>query len=108
MAVYRNPETKERKVLGGGDIPRKARALEAQGWELVKPKGFDPTPQPPDDFLDLPGVNAEIDEALRAVGFDSFDEIRAAADEGLLAISGIGQGRLAQIREALSEGVHGD
>lgn len=49
----------------------------------------------------LPGINTEIAGALAAAGYDTPDAIRAASDEQLLAISGIKEKRLAQIRLAL-------
>jgi ERCC4-type nuclease len=51
----------------------------------------------------LPGINSEIAGALAAAGLDTPDKIRAAGDEELLAISGIKEKRLAQIRTALAE-----
>jgi len=52
---------------------------------------------------DLPGIGNEIADALRNAGFDSVEKIRQASDEQLLAISGIGKGRLETIRAALKE-----
>jgi len=52
---------------------------------------------------DLPGIGNEIADALRNAGFDSVEKIKQASDEQLLAISGIGKGRLETIRAALSE-----
>lgn len=101
--VYRDPETGGRKLLGGGDIPRQARDLEADGWVLVRPAGFDPHPPARDDFVSLDGISDEIAAALNGADLWSFDDLRAASDEALLAISGIGAGRLQTIRGGLAQ-----
>jgi predicted flap endonuclease-1-like 5' DNA nuclease len=49
----------------------------------------------------LPGVGPEIAAALRNAGYGSVAAVAAATDEDLLAIAGIGGGRLRTIREAL-------
>lgn len=55
----------------------------------------------PDFHQLLPGIGVEIMAALAAAGYDGLDKIQAASDADLLAISGIGRGRLRQIREVL-------
>lgn len=40
-------------------------------------------------------------EALLEAGYTADEEVRAASDDDLLALDGIGQGRLAKIREIL-------
>ena len=100
--VYRDPMTGRRRLLGGANVPRQAQALEKAGWVLVRPTGFDPHP-PQDDLAALDGISEEIAGALSALGLRSFDELRAASDETLLGISGIGPGRLRTIRESLSQ-----
>jgi predicted flap endonuclease-1-like 5' DNA nuclease len=50
----------------------------------------------------LPGVGPEIAAALRNAGYKSVAAVAAATDEDLLAIAGIGGGRLRTIREALA------
>lgn len=51
--------------------------------------------------LQLPGIGKEITTALENAGFKTAADIAAASDEDLLAVSGIGHGRLQTIREAL-------
>jgi len=62
-----------------------------------------PPKQPAPSKLDLPGVGAEIYDALINAGFDSIDKLKTASDSQLLSISGIGKGRLDSIRTALGE-----
>lgn len=57
--------------------------------------------------LAIPGISGEIVAALAAAGYDTPDKITAAHDEELMAIPGIKQGRLAQIRAALAD-IHTD
>ena len=49
-------------------------------------------------FLDGHGSESDI-TALVEAGFDTPRRIKAASDEQLLAIPGIGQGKLAALRE---------
>ncbi len=103
MPTYKNPETGARKVLGGSNVPQKARGLESQGWVLVKPRGYNPWPQPVrDDFALLEGVSEDIAEALHDAGYARFDDLAAASDDDLLAVSGIGPGRLEKVRRGLA------
>lgn len=108
--VFRNPETGERKILGGSDRNRKAKALLAAGWELVR--GVDIVQVEEEeraeaeraaiaDLVEIPGIDDEIAQALRAAGFSGPGDLQAADDQDLLAISGIGKGRLTQIRTYL-------
>lgn len=50
----------------------------------------------------LPLITPEINEALADAGYTSIEAVQAASDETLLAVPGIGKGRLKTIREATS------
>lgn len=52
----------------------------------------------------LPGVNTEILGALVHAGYTTIEQVRAASDAELLAISGIGPVRLAKIRGIIHNG----
>jgi len=62
--------------------------------------------QQPDPRLDIPGIDVEIAEALRAQGFDDLDALREATNTELLAIAGIGRARLQKIRDYFAEEVN--
>jgi predicted flap endonuclease-1-like 5' DNA nuclease len=123
--VYENPETGERRHLAIGGRNETARQLEEAGWVLKYPLDFDPwPPEAPEEsesdeerdgeevsrsralseseLVQIEGISTEIAQALRSAGLETRDELDAASDEELLAISGIGEGRLAMIREALT------
>lgn len=46
-------------------------------------------------------VGSDVAASLRAGGFDTPDAVRDASDDDLRAVSGIGEGRLAKIRDAV-------
>lgn len=52
----------------------------------------------------IEGIGAEIRGALAAVGIETAEQLRNADDRALLAISGIGVKRLAEIRAAVASG----
>ena len=52
--------------------------------------------------LRVKGVGPEIQAVLAAFGYYTLDDLRAATDEELLAVSGIGGRLLAKIRKQLS------
>jgi len=78
------------------------------GW-LVKVGEIEPKAPAPPDVDDAPfeaallrgKVGDEIADLLIGAGYTSVDLVRAAVDDDLLAIDGIGAKRLAAIREAL-------
>lgn len=47
------------------------------------------------------GLDAEVTKILKDAGYDGPDEIRAASDEDLLAVKGIGPKKLDEIRQAV-------
>jgi DNA-directed RNA polymerase alpha subunit len=49
------------------------------------------------------GIDDQIARALRQAGINTIEKIKQASDEELLAISGIGAARLAEIRAALED-----
>jgi hypothetical protein len=55
----------------------------------------------PRPLCDIDGIGAEIRGALAAVGIETVEQLRHADDRALLAISGIGAKRLADIRAAV-------
>lgn len=52
---------------------------------------------------DVPGIGEEIASALSHAGYRTITDVIAASDMELLAISGIGAGRLARVRQALAD-----
>ncbi len=73
-----------------------------------------PLPPPPTDLpdagiiglelFDIPGLNRETVGALVGIGITTFADVRAATDETLLAVPGIGPVRLAKIKEFIRRG----
>lgn len=61
-----------------------------------------------DELLTLPGVNIEVAMVLHALGIHTLADVRAASDDVLLGIPGIGEARLNQIRKHLSAEVGGE
>lgn len=49
----------------------------------------------------LSPMDQDVAEALVAAGYESLNEVRAASDEDLLDIKGIGPAKLKEIREAV-------
>ncbi len=54
-----------------------------------------------DDFTRIPTINSELACMLQTYGYNTFEDLRRAADADLLKLSGIGPGRLARIRAYL-------
>lgn len=48
-----------------------------------------------------PAISQRIHEALWGAGFDTLEKLRAASDEELLAVPGVGRSTLTHIRTAL-------
>lgn len=84
---YRNPATGRTVEIGANEGVRR-RILERSGWRRVgTPAGL---------AEDLPGR-----DVLAAHGYTSAEMVRAARDDDLLALPGIGPATLAKLREAL-------
>ncbi len=54
-----------------------------------------------DDFAKIPYISGEIADILRLAGYASFDDLRQATDEALLALPSLAAGRLKSIRKFL-------
>lgn len=99
MTVYQSPtDPGTRKRVDEGYAERCA-ALEKAGWRAV-----DADVATWDDFTAIDGIHAEINAALHAAGFATFDDLRAASSADLLAVAGIGRQRLQLIREYVEAG----
>lgn len=55
-------------------------------------------------FEDVPGVGPETAANIRTQGFLTESDVRAASDEGLLAVSGVGPDTVENIREFVARG----
>ena len=65
------------------------------------PRGDDPgadDEEPEVPFEDVPGIGPETARNLRMRGFATADDVRAAGDEEILAVPGVGPKNLANIR----------
>jgi ERCC4-type nuclease len=62
------------------------------------------TPEDKAGLVALPGIDSEIATALHAAGYSTEAAVRAASDKELIDIPGIGEKRLADIRDALKKG----
>lgn len=60
-----------------------------------------PAPKVGRPLDEIEGIGAEIRGALAAVGIETVEQLKNADDRALLAISGIGVKRLAEIRAAV-------
>lgn len=65
----------------------------------------DPTLQPDDNenLEGFAGLSSDVVIDLNAAGYRTKDDLRAASDEDLDAVPGVGQGRISAIREALAD-----
>jgi len=55
----------------------------------------------PQPLTEINGIGQELMRALQAVGLTTAEQVRRADDRALLAIAGIGQKRLLEIRAAV-------
>ena len=85
------------------------RLLERAGWSAQsEAPAAPPAPDPeapavgPDTVHEV--FDPKLADLLDDAGYWALDKLRSASDDDLLAISGIGQAKLAHIREVLSGG----
>lgn len=99
MVTLQNKSTGERRTWATDNADIVAR-LVRRGWVAVDAL---PSPAPVvASPLELAGRDGgQVAELLRAAGYTTLEQIRAASDESLLAINGIGARRLADIRTAV-------
>lgn len=100
---YRNPKTGAEQKVGAWEVARR-KMLEQAGW--VKVERPDPEETPPtapdtpcDPLAAIPYINNELAQALNQAGFWTFASLVQASDAELLAVPGIGPGRLRAIRK---------
>lgn len=75
-------------------------------FEVAEDSDDDGEPEKPnvedyDDFASLTGVGGATEDNLYDAGYETFGDLRAASDEDLLAIDGIGESALDSIRDDL-------
>ena len=85
------------------------RLLERAGWSAQSDApAAPPVPEPEASTVGPDTVHEVFDpklaDLLDDAGYWALDKLRSASDDDLLAISGIGQAKLAHIREVLSGG----
>jgi predicted flap endonuclease-1-like 5' DNA nuclease len=99
LADYRGVLTGEQFFTAGEhDLPGgMAQALINEGRAELAERD-----EPTGEKQSIPGVGEEIAAALWNAGYKSLADIAAAPDADLLKISGIGKGRLKQIRESIN------
>ena len=104
MVTLQNKRTGEQRTWATDNADIVAR-LVRRGWVVVDAS---PSPAPVVAApvaaapLELTGRDGgQVVELLRAAGYTTLEQIRAASDESLLAINGIGARRLADIRTAV-------
>ena len=104
MIIYTHPKYDHVQEVDPRETVR-IRLLERAGWSVrgakpVSPDIFvvsDEPPLFPDSASNL--FDAKLAELLEDAGYRWVSDIRAASDDDLLAISGIGAAKLAHIRE---------
>ncbi len=99
MVTLQNKRTGEQRTWATDNADIVAR-LVRRGWVVADAL---PSPAPVVAApLELTGRDGgQVVELLRAAGYTTLEQIRAASDETLLAINGIGARRLADIRTAV-------
>lgn len=90
------------KLEGGANEP----AAELQ-YPDVPPEGPpegepEAAPAESSSLEDIDGIGPDLAQKLKEAGYHSPDDLRNASDEELLAIDGLGNARLKQIREDLA------
>lgn len=83
------------------------KLLDIGVFEVVNDVDNDGDPEQPnaedfDNFASLDGVGPATEDNLYDAGYETFDDLRAASDEDLLAIDGIGQSALDSIQDDLN------
>jgi hypothetical protein len=100
LADYRGHLTNEQYYTAGEwDLPAAIAGALVEAGRAVQLKPDAPT----GEKRRLPGVDEKIANALWQAGYKTLQAIADASDDELLAVSGIGKARIAQIREALND-----
>lgn len=77
--------------------------VEAEPEPVVASRTVQTPPPATQDADVIPGVTVAQRDALVAAGFETTDDIRAATDDDLLAVDGIGHATVERLREATKE-----
>jgi hypothetical protein len=94
------------KIASGGEFDHVV-AVRVLATELIKLQAILGSQQPPEDqTLIVPTLaealgNSRLASVLIKAGFTTLEAVRDAADDDLLAVSGVNEKGLAQIREKL-------
>lgn len=81
--------------------PKKEAAPKAEEAKTEEAPAAESEAAPAGGVADL-GLSAKVTEALTAGGFDTTEALKAADDDALLALDGVGPAAVKKIREALS------
>lgn len=99
---YYGPGEIEESKLPAGLLQKlkPARAQPAKKETKAAPKQQEPAQH---DSALPDSLDAQTRDLLTEAGFDSSEKVSAASDEDLSALKGVGEARLAAIREAIGE-----
>ena len=106
--IYTHPKYTHAQEVDPRETVR-MRLLERAGWSAQSDApAAPPVPEPEAPAIGPVTVHEVFDpklaDLLDDAGYWALDKLRSASDDDLLAISGIGQAKLAHIREVLSGG----
>lgn len=88
------------KLEGGSNEP--VAELEYPEVPPEGPPEGEPEAAESSTLEDIDGIGPDLAEKLKEAGYHSPDDLRSASDEELLAIDGLGNAKLKQIREDLA------
>lgn len=75
------------------------RAVEANRFELCPDAELDLVTTPEQDWTNVAYIGTQTDENLHDAGYRTQQDIHEASDEALLAVDGLGQAGLSNLRE---------
>lgn len=117
--IFESPKREKRRSAPIAAGSPAEQTLRARGWRLVETVSdetlvevVDTTPELPDQLppayapivLDRAGLTDAQFQALVEAGYADADVLRAATDEDLRAVEGIGPAAVRNLRKALAEG----
>ena len=78
--------------------PQEPAAAASTGQPAQTGQPQQPADPPKTEVFTVDGIDTDTMEALREAGFDSAEKIKAASDDELLAVKGIGPATLEKLR----------
>jgi len=78
------------------------RAVEANRFELLPDVDLDLVATPKQDWTEVAYIGTQTDSNLHDAGYDTNTDVHEASDDELLAVDGLGQAGLRNLREYVS------